>query len=134
MNEQDDKGQVLTHISHLSARPLKTAEGYSLDEEDAAIYSDAEDFNHFSHGREWPDKILKKKAAQSQAPLSDETIKSLLQVHHIHVYILAALGVDACREYRLPKVEKCWPGLLQAQASVIFVALAATTLRRSKSH
>ena len=36
-DEQDDKGQVLTHITLLSARLLKTAEGHRLDEEDAAI-------------------------------------------------------------------------------------------------
>ena len=97
-NEQDDEGQVLTHISLLSARPLKTMEGYSLDDEDAVIYSDAEDVNYFSPWREWSDKILKKKVAQSLAQQSDETSKSLLQVHHTHVDILVSMGVDACRE------------------------------------
>ena len=48
---------------------------------------------------------LKKKVVQSQPLQSDETIKSLLQVHHIHVDILASMRVDACREYRLSKVE-----------------------------
>ena len=38
------------------------------------------------------DRIFKKKAAQSQASLSDETIESLPQVHHIHVDILASMG------------------------------------------
>ena len=76
--EQDDEGQVLPHTRLLSAKLLKTVEGYRVDDEDAAIYSDAEDVNHFSPRREWSDKILKKKVAQSQAPKSDETIKSLL--------------------------------------------------------
>ena len=71
----------------------------------------------FPPRREWPDRILKKKAAQSQAPQSDEIIESLPQVHHIHVDILASM---------------CWPGLLQVQPSVLFVALAATTLRSSR--
>ena len=82
----------MNHTSLVSARPLKTVEGYSLDGEDADIYSDAEDVNHFSPRREWPDKTLKKKVAQSQAPQSDETIKSHPQVHHIHVDILASMG------------------------------------------
>ena len=42
-NAQDDKGQVLTHTNLLSAGLLKIVEGYNLDDEDAAIYSDAED-------------------------------------------------------------------------------------------
>ena len=71
-------GQVLTYTSLLSARPSKTVEGYSLDDEDAAIYSDAEDVDHSSPRREWPDRTLRNKVAQSQAPQSDETIKSLL--------------------------------------------------------
>ena len=58
--------------------------------------------------REWPDRILKRKAAQSQVPHSDEIIESLPQVHHILVDILAS---------------RCWPGILQAQPSVLFVAL-----------
>ena len=33
-DEQDDEGQVLTHTSLLSPRPLKTVEGYNLDDED----------------------------------------------------------------------------------------------------
>ena len=67
-DEQDDEGQVLTHTGLPSAGPLKTAEGYSLDDEDAAIYSDAEDVDRLSPRREWPDKTQEKKAAQSQAP------------------------------------------------------------------
>ena len=78
-DEQDDKGQVLTHISLLSDRPLKTVEGYSLDDEDVAIYSDAEDVHCFFPRWEWPDRTLKKKVAQSHVLQSDETIKSLLQ-------------------------------------------------------
>ena len=84
---------------------MKTTEGHSLDDEDSAIYSDAEDVDHFFPMKEWPDKALKKKTARSQAPHSDETIKYLLQVHQIHVDILASMGVDACKEYRLSKVE-----------------------------
>ena len=53
---------------------LKTAEGYSLDDEDAAIYIDAEDVYHYPPRREWPDKTLKKKAAQTLEPQSYETI------------------------------------------------------------
>ena len=62
----------------------------------------------FPPRREWPDRILKKKAAHSQTPWSHEIIESLLQVHHIHVDILASL---------------CWQGIPQAQLSVLFVAL-----------
>ena len=49
-DEQDDKGQVWTHTSLLSGIPLKTMEGYSLDDEDAAIYSNPEDVNCFFIG------------------------------------------------------------------------------------
>ena len=62
----------------------------------------------FPPRRELPDRILEKKAAQLQTPPSDEIIKSLLQVHHIHVDILASM---------------CWPGILHAQPSVLYVAL-----------
>ena len=37
-DEQDDEGWVLTHTSLLSPRLLKTVEGYSLDDENIAIY------------------------------------------------------------------------------------------------
>ena len=73
-NEQDNKGQVLTHTIFLSTRPLKTVESYNLDDEDGAIYSDTEDIDHFSSRSEWPDKTLKKMVAQSQAPQSDEPL------------------------------------------------------------
>ena len=102
-------------------------EAYSLDEEDVAIYSDAEGVYHFSHRREWPDKTLKRKATQALEPQSDETINSLPQVHHIQVDILVSMGVDACREDRLSKA-----GSLQVQPSIPFVALAATTPRSSR--
>ena len=108
-NEQDDEGEVLTHTSLLSVRPLQTVEGYSLDDEDVAIYILLlRMFIIFLPRSDWPDRILKKKAAQSQAPQSDEIIKSLPQMHHIHVDILASM---------------CWTGLLQAQPSVLSVAL-----------
>ena len=64
----------MTHTSLLRASPLKKAEGYSLDDEDAAIYSDAEDAIIFLLGGSGLTEPLKKKAAQSQAPQSDETI------------------------------------------------------------
>ena len=93
-DEQDDKGQVLTHISLLCARPLKTVKGYSLDDEDAATYIVILGMSFiFLLGVRGPDKILKKNGAQSYAPQSDETIKSLLQVHHIDMDILASMGV-----------------------------------------
>ena len=60
----------------------------------------------FPPRRESPDRILKKKAAH--APQSDEIIKSLPQVHHILVDILASM---------------CWIGILQDQPGVLFVAL-----------
>ena len=102
-DEQDDDRHHFIHISLLSAGPLKTAEGYSLDDDNATIYSDAVDVCHFPPRREWPDKILKKKAAQELEPQSDETIKSLVQVLHIHVDILASMRDDAWRKYRLSK-------------------------------
>ena len=62
----------------------------------------------FPPRREWPDRINKKKDAQSQAPQPEEIIESLPQVHHIHVDIQASMW---------------WPGILQAQPSVLFVDL-----------
>ena len=55
-DEQDDEGQVLTHTSLPSARPLKTVKGYSLDDEDAAIYIVMlRMLIIFPPKREWPD-------------------------------------------------------------------------------
>ena len=51
-----------------------------------------EDVSHLSPWKEWPGKTIKK-FAHSQAPQSDETIKFLLQVPHIHVDILASMGL-----------------------------------------
>ena len=133
-DEQDDEGQLLTHTSFMGAGPLKTAQGYSLDGEDAAIYSDAEGVDHFSPKREGSDKTLKKKAAQSQAPQSDETIKSLLQVNNIHVDILASIGVDVCREYRLFKVENMLSRLAAGTTKCSICGICCYNTQKLKNH
>ena len=99
-DEQDDEGQVLTHTSHLSARPFETVEGYSLHDDD-----------FFLPGGTCLVESLRRR---QQAPQSDEIIKSPLQMHHIHVDILATM---------------CWPGIMQAQPSVLFVALETQSLK-----
>ena len=100
--------QIARLMNRMSARLLKTVEVYSQDDEHAIHILMLRMLIIFPPRREWPDRILMKKAAQSQAPQSDEIIKSLLQVHHIHMDILASM---------------CWSGILQAQPSVLFVAL-----------
>ena len=124
----------MTHTNLQSARPLKTVKGYSLDDENAAICSNAEDVNHFSPRREWPDKTLKKEVAQSQAPQSDETIKSLLQVHHINMDILASMGFDACREYRLPKVENMLARFTVGATKCSICCISCYNTQKLKNH
>ena len=113
---------------------MKTVEGYSLDDKYAAMCTDAEDVNHFSPKREWPDRALRKKAAQSQAPQSDETIMSLLGEHHIHVDIQASMGIDACREYRLFKVENVLSRLTASATKYSICGISCYYTQKLRNH
>ena len=85
----------------LSCTALQTAEGYNLQDEDPAIYSDGDSPDIFQPRREWPDKPLK----TATSPISTATIETMLKVHHTQVDVLKSLGIDACRRYKEQQAE-----------------------------
>ena len=53
-----EDGEFLIECDLIKVAPLVKSPGYSLQNEDPAVYSDGEDFDSFCPDREWPDEEL----------------------------------------------------------------------------
>ena len=104
--------------------------GYRFeDEEDGSVYSDGGDLDQFVPRREWPEKSLPEALEPSisspdQAPTNvsadrAQLIADLQAVHDATVKSLEAMGVNACDDYMLHKVDtiltKAGPGDTKCQ-------------------
>ena len=104
--------------------------GYRFeDEEDGSVYSDGGDLDQFVPRREWPEKPLPEALEPSisspdQAPTNvsadrAQLIADLQAVHDATVKSLEAMGVNACDDYMLHKVDtvlaKAGPGDTKCQ-------------------
>ena len=115
---EDDAGEVLKEVYIQPVVPLEFHAGYRLASEDPAIFSDGgeDDGDGSICPRVWPQVPIPVRAPPSstsrpattspstEAPCGSahhELKRDLLQQHHNLVNLLAALNVDACKEYRL---------------------------------
>ena len=115
---EDDAGEILKEVYIQPVAPLEFHAGYRLASEDPAIFSDGgeDDRDGWVCPRVWPQVPIPVRAAPSstsrpattslstEAPCGSahhQLKRDLLQQHHNLVNLLAALKVDACKEYRL---------------------------------
>ena len=89
-----EDGESIIERDLVKAASLVKSPGYSLQNEDPAVYSDEEDFDGFCPDREWPDEEQVSQPApvptlQSTQPssstfsASDSQVKKLLESHHL---------------------------------------------------
>ena len=115
---EDKQGNATKELYVLQVAPLGSHAGYRLGTEDPAVFSDGgdDDPDSWVCPRVWPHipiPVLRKRSAPSTsagaANVTSEAScgsthtqlkKDLLQ-HHNLVKLLAALDVDACKEYRM---------------------------------
>ena len=106
-----EDGESLIECDLVKVAPLVKSPGYSLQNEDPAVYSDGEDFDNFCPDREWPDEELVNQPtpastsqptqpSSSTLSASDSQVKKLLESHHLQVEVLKSIGVDPCLEYQ----------------------------------
>ena len=115
---EDNAGEILKEVYIQPVAPLEFHAGYRLVSEDPAIFSDGgeDDRDGWICHRAWPQVPIPMRAPSSstrrpattgtgvEAPCDsphNELKRDLLQQHHNLVNLLAALNVDACKEYRL---------------------------------
>ena len=93
----DETGE--THIERdlVTTAPLIKSPGFSLQDDDLAIFSDGDDFDKFVPEREWPDEALPSPPQLTPQPTpqprsapdpqvltaSEATVQSLLKSHHL---------------------------------------------------
>lgn len=112
-------------VNHpLQCAALTYATNYLMRDEDPTIYSDEDSYDVFVPRREWPDLPLPKK--DTPPPVSTSTIESLIKVHHTHVDVLKALGVDACKRYKEDQAE--------AVLARVRVGMSVCSICRMKCH
>lgn len=87
-------------------KPLETSDLYSFSAEDAAIYSDAEDYVGVHSRREFPGVSLSTETTSGvELGNKQEIVDELLKAHHHNVELLKKLGVNPCSEYKSSRVE-----------------------------
>ena len=116
---EDDLGNITKELYVLQTAPLESHAGYRLETEDPAVYSDGgeDDPDGWVCTRAWPHLPIPTRRRKPASPAGRSTLdtpgelscgsahtqlkKDLLLQHHNLVRMLAALGIDACKEYRL---------------------------------
>ena len=95
---------IVTDI--LDVNPLVEHPGYKLAQEDADIYSDEDFVEGVQLQREWENRALPKKKEIPE--VSEEhalLIKKTLEAHHFKTHLLESFDMNACKQYKLTKVE-----------------------------
>ena len=116
---EDDLGNITKELYVLQTAPLESHAGYRLETEDPAFYSDGgeDDPDGWVCTHAWPHLPIPTRRRKPAPPAGRSTPdmpgelscnsthtqlkKDLLLQHHNLVRMLAALGIDACKEYRL---------------------------------
>ena len=114
---EDDAGNIMKEVYIQPIEPLEFHAGYRLASEDPAIFSDGgeDDRDGWVCTRAWPQVPIPThkptpSTSRSSTSLATEAPcgsphsqlkRDLLQQHHNLVNLLAALNVDACKEYKL---------------------------------
>ena len=115
---EDATGEILKEVYVQPVAPLEFHAGYRLATEDPAIFSDGgeDDRDGWVCPRVWPQVPIPTRAPlpstsrpaatslDTEAPCGSSHLqlkRDLLQQHHNLVNLLAALNIDACKEYRL---------------------------------
>ena len=119
---EDDQGNITKELYVLQVAPLESHASYRLETEDPAVFSDGgdDDPDSWVCPCVWPHipiPVQRKRSAPSTSGstsnLSSESScgsthtqlkKDLLLQHHNLVKLLAALDVDACKEYHMQSV------------------------------
>ena len=110
----DETGEAHIERDQIVTAPLIKSPGYSLQDDDPAIFSDGDDFDKFVPEREWPDEALPSPPQPTLQPApqprsapdpqaltaSEDTVQNLLESHHLQADVLKSLGIDACAEYK----------------------------------
>ena len=116
---EDDLGNITKELYVLQTAPLESHAGYRLETEDPAVYSDGgeDDPDGWVCTHAWPHLPIPTRRRKPAPPAGRSTPdtpgelscgsahtqlkKDLLLQHHNLVRMLAALGIDACKEYHL---------------------------------
>ena len=125
---EDDQGNITKELYVLQVAPLESHAGYRLNTEDPAVFSGGgdDDPDSWVCPRVWPHipiPVQRKRPApstgrsasnvpaESSCGSAHTQLKTdLLLQHHNLVKMLAALDIDACKEYRMhstPAVLSC---------------------------
>ena len=115
VDAEDEEGNISKELYILQVAPFKLHAGYRLEAKDPLVFSDGreDDPDSWVCPRSWPHIPIplqrKRPAPSSSASIPAESCgrahtqlkKDLLLQHHNLVKLLAALDIDACKEYRL---------------------------------
>ena len=140
---EDDEGNISKELSVLQVAPLKSHAGYRLEAADPAVFSDGgeEDPDSWVCSRSWPHIPIpqqrKRQASSSSTGASSKICgsahsklkKDLLLQHHNLVKLLAALDIDACKEYQLQSAPAVLSQVRQGKQPALFANACATALK-----
>ena len=116
---EDDQGNITKELYVLQVAPLESHAGYRLETEDPAVLSDGgdDDPDSWVCPCVWPHipiPVQRRRSAPSTGGSTSNVLaesscgsahtqlkKDLLLQHHSLVKLLAALDIDACKEYHM---------------------------------
>lgn len=128
-------GNLVFHDYTHETQDIIQSPGYELQDDDPAVYTDGEDIDHFQPRREWPDRSLPTQSESGTASAQGaHLIKDMLKMHDAQVEILSGMGVDACKEYQVSRIETILKAVRSGQTLCTICKVQFSSAQKLRNH